>query len=46
MLLQSGNFANPVYESVYQGSSSGREEKAVLLEHATEESRPPLNEEI
>lgn len=45
--FQSGNFANPVYESVYNGNSSGaRDEKAVLLEHSADETPPPANEEI
>ncbi|ENN73358.1 hypothetical protein YQE_10038, partial [Dendroctonus ponderosae] len=42
---KSGNFANPVYESMYNGSTSGREEKAVLLEHPSAETPPlPLEE--
>lgn len=43
---KSGNFANPVYESVYNGTTSGREEKAVLLEHTADETPPPVTEEI
>ncbi|KAK9892226.1 hypothetical protein WA026_019028 [Henosepilachna vigintioctopunctata] len=34
---KSGNFANPVYESVYNGSTSSGEEKAVLLQHSADE---------
>lgn len=44
--LQSGNFANPVYDSVYNGGSSGREEKAVLLQHTADEAPPPATEDI
>ncbi|KAL3288606.1 hypothetical protein HHI36_003043 [Cryptolaemus montrouzieri] len=34
---KAGNFANPVYDSVYNGSSSSGEEKAVLLQHSADE---------
>jgi hypothetical protein len=45
--FQSGNFANPVYESVYNGTASGRgEEKAVLLQHPADEAPTPAPEEI
>ncbi|CAH2009921.1 unnamed protein product [Acanthoscelides obtectus] len=43
---KSGNFANPVYESVYSGTGSVRDEKAVLLEHSTDETPPPITEEV
>ncbi|XP_066143818.1 prolow-density lipoprotein receptor-related protein 1 [Euwallacea fornicatus] len=44
---KSGNFANPVYDSMYNGStSSGREEKAVLLEHTADGTPPPPTEEL
>ncbi|KAF7273554.1 hypothetical protein GWI33_013751, partial [Rhynchophorus ferrugineus] len=43
---KSGNFVNPVYDSVYNGTTSGREEKAVLLEHSTDETPPPPTEEL
>ncbi|CAH1165542.1 unnamed protein product [Phyllotreta striolata] len=43
---KSGNFANPVYESVYNGSGSVKEEKAVLLEHDVDEAVRPQTEEI
>nr|XP_008195317.2 PREDICTED: LOW QUALITY PROTEIN: prolow-density lipoprotein receptor-related protein 1 [Tribolium castaneum] len=44
---KSGNFANPVYESVYNGTGSGRgEEKAVLLQHPADEAPTPAPEEI
>ncbi|KAL1502195.1 hypothetical protein ABEB36_007373 [Hypothenemus hampei] len=42
---RAGNFANPVYESMYNGSTSGREEKAVLLEHTADETPPRSTEE-
>lgn len=43
-LLQSTNFANPVYDTMYNnstttaGNSSRSEEKTGLLEHANEEA--------
>lgn len=43
---KSGNFVNPVYDSVYNGTTSGREEKAVLLDHTTDETPPPPTEEL
>ncbi|XP_050504790.1 prolow-density lipoprotein receptor-related protein 1 isoform X2 [Diabrotica virgifera virgifera] len=45
---KAGNFANPVYESVYNGgtSSSVRDEKAILLEHTGDESTRPPTEEL
>lgn len=43
---KSGNFANPVYESVYNGTVTGREEKAVLLQHLTDGTPPPPSEEV
>lgn len=43
---QSGNFANPVYETVYNGAGSVREEKTGLLQSTTDETPPPTNEEI
>ncbi|RZC36598.1 hypothetical protein BDFB_006986, partial [Asbolus verrucosus] len=43
---KSGNFANPVYESVYNGTGTGKEEKAVLLQHTADETPPPAPEEI
>ncbi|KAJ3645617.1 hypothetical protein Zmor_023259 [Zophobas morio] len=44
---KSGNFANPVYDSVYNSTGSGRgEEKAVLLQHPADEAPTPAPEEI
>ncbi|CAH0551681.1 unnamed protein product [Brassicogethes aeneus] len=43
---KSGNFANPVYESVYNGTSSGKDEKANLLEYNADETPPPSTEEL
>lgn len=45
-IFQSGNFANPVYETVYNGTGNIREEKAGLLQNNADETPPPLSEEV
>lgn len=45
--FQSGNFANPIYDSVFNGKSTGvKDEKAVLLEHSADEIPPPTTEDV
>lgn len=46
--LQSGNFTNPVYDSVFNGKSSSpmKDEKAVLLEYSADETPPSTTEEL